>query len=153
MDSTLYQDDFYRWTREQARILRSLRVTDSRFDRNRVAEEIEDLGKSERDAVRSQVRRVLEHLLKLEYSPAAGPRFAWEATIIDARAVLSDKLTRSLRRDVKRHLDKLYADARRSAVVGLKEHGEPGAAAELPASCPYDLDRICEQDWYPDRQR
>ena len=43
---------------------------DNRFDRENVAEEIEDLGKSERDAVRSQVSRILEHLLKLAYSPA-----------------------------------------------------------------------------------
>ena len=38
---------------------------DNRFDRENVAEEIEDLGKSERNAVRSQVRRIIEHLLKL----------------------------------------------------------------------------------------
>ena len=56
-DGPRYDDDFYAWTQHQAEVLRSLHVTDNRFDREHVAEEIEDLGKSERDAVRSQIRR------------------------------------------------------------------------------------------------
>src|SRR6266702_811353 len=70
-DGPRYEDDFYAWTQYQAEVLRSLHVSDNRFDREHVVEEIEDLGKSERDAVRSQIRRIIEHLLKLEYSPAA----------------------------------------------------------------------------------
>jgi hypothetical protein len=54
-----YEDDFYAWTQYQAEVLRSMPVADNRFDREHVAEEIEDLGKSERDAVRSQVRRII----------------------------------------------------------------------------------------------
>jgi Domain of unknown function DUF29 len=57
----LYEGDFYAWTRQQAAIIRRLPMADNRFDRDRVAEEIADLGKSERDAVRGQVRRILEH--------------------------------------------------------------------------------------------
>jgi hypothetical protein len=45
-----YDDDFYAWTQHQAAVLRSMPVTDNRFDREHVAEEIEDLGKSARDA-------------------------------------------------------------------------------------------------------
>ena len=83
-------------------------VADKRFDRERVAEEIEDLGKSERDAVRSQIRRIIEHLLKLAYSPAEQPRFNWMHSISDARAALEDKLSPTLRRDVEATLEKLY---------------------------------------------
>ena len=59
-----YDDDFYAWTQYQAEVLRSMAVADNRFDRENIAEEIETLGRSERDAVRSQVRRIIEHLLK-----------------------------------------------------------------------------------------
>ena len=76
-DGPRYEDDFYAWTRHQAEVLRTMPVSDNRFDREHVAEEIEDLGKSERDAVRSQIRRVIEHLLKLAYSRAERPRFDW----------------------------------------------------------------------------
>jgi Domain of unknown function DUF29 len=70
-----YEDDFYACTQYQAEVLRSMPVAANRFDREHVAEEIEALGKSERDAVRSQVRRIVEHLLELAYSPAEEPRF------------------------------------------------------------------------------
>ena len=76
-DRPRYDDDFYAWTQHQAAVLRAMAVADNRFDREHVAEEIEDLGKSERDAVRSQIRRILEHFLKLAHSPAAPPRFDW----------------------------------------------------------------------------
>ena len=65
-----YEDDFYAWTQFQAQVVRTLPTADNRFDREHLAEEIEDLGNSYRDAVRSQVRRILLHFLKLAHSPA-----------------------------------------------------------------------------------
>jgi hypothetical protein len=145
-----YDDDFYAWTQYQAEVLRSMRTRDNRFDRENVAEEIEDLGKSERDAVRSQVRRILEHFLKLAYSPAGDPRYGWRGSIIDARAELDDKLSPTLRHDVTGALAKLYATARKRVATDLQEHGEQDAAASLPAECPYAVDQILADDWYPD---
>ncbi|HUC70272.1 MAG TPA: DUF29 domain-containing protein [Stellaceae bacterium] len=150
-DRPRYDDDFYAWTQHQAAVLRSMPVTDHRFDREHVAEEIEDLGKSERDAVRSQIRRVIEHLLKLAHSPAELPRFDWIETVLDARQTLSDKMSATLRRDAEATLEKLYADGRKRAATSLHRYGEPEAAAGLPQDCPYSLDDICRDDWYPER--
>src|ERR1700757_3763945 len=91
-DGPRYEDDFYAWTQHQAEVVRTMPVSDNRFDREHVAEEIEDLGKSERDAVRSQIRRIIQHLLKLAYSAAQTPRFDWMHSISDARATLEDKM-------------------------------------------------------------
>lgn len=148
-DGPRYEDDFYAWTLHQAEALRSLPIADNRFDREHVAEEIEDLGKSERDAVRSQIRRIIEHFLKLDYSPAEQPRFEWMQCIDEVRETLFDKLTPTLRRDVEKSLEKLYADGRKRAVRGLLRHGEPDAAAAIPEFCPYTFDEICQDDWYP----
>jgi hypothetical protein len=148
-DGPRYDDDFYAWTQYQAELLRALRTDDNRFDREHVAEEIEDLGKSERDAVRSQIRRVLEHFLKLACSPARDPRFEWMQSIAEARANLSDKLSPTLRRDAEAELPKLYAAARRNASLSLQRYGEAEAAAKLPATCPFSFDDICRDDWYP----
>jgi Domain of unknown function DUF29 len=147
-DGPRYDDDFYAWTQHQAEVLRSLRTRDNRFDRAHLAEEIEDLGKSERDTVRSQVRRILDHFLKLEFSPARDPRFDWIDSIIDARNILGDKLSAALRRDVVAELDNLYAGARKRAAVALQRHGE-GLTAVLPAQCPYSIDQVLSEDWYP----
>src|SRR5258708_17370673 len=103
-----YDDDFYAWTQHQAEVLRSMRTRDNRFDREHVAEEIEDLGKSERNALRSEVRRILEHFLKLAHSPAAEPRFDWMVSIANARAELDDRLTPTLRHDSEAKLPRLY---------------------------------------------
>ena len=144
-----YDGDFYAWTRHQAEVLREMPVSDNRFDRENVAEEIETLGRNERDAVRSQVRRIIEHFLKLQYSPALGPRTGWMRSIAEARAELGDKISRTLRQDTQRRLPKLYEQARNLAALGLMEFGEQAAAGQLPSSCPYTLQQVFEDDWYP----
>ena len=149
-DGPRYEDDFYAWTRHQAMVLRTMAAADNRFDRENVAEEIEDLGRSERDAVRSQIRRIIEHLLKLAYSPAQQPRFDWMASIAEARATLGDKLSPTLQRDAENLLSKLYEDGRDRAELGLRSHDEMQAADNLPADCPYTIDEILRRGWYPE---
>ena len=149
-DGPRYDDDFYAWTKYQADVLRSVRIRDNRFDREHVAEEIEDLGKSYRDAARSQVRRILEHLLKLAYSPADDPRADWMTSIAEARDMLKDQLTPTLRNDVETMLERLYQDARHRADIALDRFGETDAAKALPITCPYSLDEIVRDRWYPE---
>jgi hypothetical protein len=145
-----YDDDFFAWTQHQAAVLREIAVADNRLDRENVAEEIESLGRDQRDAVRSQVHRIIEHLLKLQYSPAAQPRLGWMRSIADARRILGDKLSATLRRDIEAHLVELYDDARYQAELALQEYGEVEAAKRFPPECPYTLDKILERRWYPE---
>jgi hypothetical protein len=145
-DGPRYDDDFFAWTQHQAMVLRTMAVADDRFDRENLAEEIEDLGRSERDAVRSQFR----HFLKLAYSPAEQPRFDWMASIVEARAILGDKTSPTLRRDAETMLARLYQDGRHRAELRLRSPGEMQAADNPPAECPYSLDDICREDRYPD---
>jgi hypothetical protein len=149
-DGPRYEDDFYAWTQYQARVLREMPAPDNRFDREHVAEEIEDLGKSERHTVESQISRIIEHSLKIAYSPAEGPRYGWMGSIADARRVLRQKLTPTLRRHVEGVLAERYADGREAADLALREHGEHDAAAALPVVCPYTLDQVLSRDWYPE---
>jgi Domain of unknown function DUF29 len=149
-DGPRYDDDFYAWTQYQAEVLRSLRTRDNRFDREHVAEEIEDLGKSERDAVESQIIRILEHFLKLAHSPADRPRYGWMGSILDARRILGRKLTPTLRREAEQIFSDLYQHARDSADLSLREHGEDAAAAALPSDCRYTFEQVLAKDWYPE---
>ncbi|MGH6913293.1 MAG: DUF29 domain-containing protein [Geminicoccales bacterium] len=147
----LYDEDFYAWTRAQAQALRRLAATrpNVELDFDHLIEEVEDLGTSQRDAVRSQLRRIIEHCLKLEWSPAPAPRAGWYETIMDARTTLEDKLAPALRRDIRRNLPKLYAQARRNAAGSLRVHRETDAADALPAECPYRLVDLLRHGWYP----
>jgi hypothetical protein len=145
-----YEDDFYAWTRYQAAVLREMPVADNRFDRENVAEELEDLGRSYRDAVRSHLRRIIEHLLKLQYSPVRQPRYGWMGSILEARQAVSDKITPTMRRELEAELARIYRDGSKRAGMGMIEHGEAEAAKSLPADCPYTFDQLCQDDWYPE---
>ena len=150
-DGPRYEDDFFAWTQHQAMVLRSMAIADNRLDRENVAVEIEDLGRSERDALRSQIRRIIEHLLKLAHSPSAQqPRFYWMASILEARSTLGDKISPTLRRDAEIMLPRLYRDGRRLAELALRGYAENQAADALPQQCPYSLDDIFREDWYPE---
>jgi hypothetical protein len=154
LERSLYQTDYYAWTRQQAAELRKLAAArvDTTLDLENLAEEVESLGTSQLSGVKSQMRRVIEHLLKLEYSPGADPRAGWRRTILEARDEISDDLTAALRRDAESALDLLYVQSRRRAKVALNEHGEREAARALPAECPYSFDQIVSHDWYPENR-
>jgi hypothetical protein len=62
-----YNTDFYAWTQAQAAAIRA-GAWDA-VDAAHVAEEIEDMGKSDRRALVSHLRVLLLHLLKWEYQP------------------------------------------------------------------------------------
>jgi Domain of unknown function DUF29 len=145
-----YDNDFYAWTQHQAAVLREMPVADHRFDRKNVAEEIEDLGRSYRDAVRSQVPRIIEHFLKLGYSPAEDPRYGWMKPILEARQEIFDKMTPTILRELRGELDRLYRDGRKRAEIGMTEHGEAAAIKGLPSACPYTVEQLIEEDWYPE---
>ncbi|HSA81909.1 MAG TPA: DUF29 domain-containing protein [Geminicoccaceae bacterium] len=147
----LHKDDFYAWTRDQAAVLRRLAEQrwNGRLDLRHLAEEVEDLGMQARNAVRSQIERVIEHLLQLEHSPAAEPRAAWMNSVDDARARTEDAMTPTIRREAELLLSTLYRRARRRAGRDLVAHGENEATAALPADCPYALDDLITEEWWP----
>ena len=150
----LYEDDFYLWTRSQAEALRRLAAErwNGPLDLEHLAEEVEDLGTSQLSTVRSQIERVIEHLLKLEFSPAADPRRGWLVSVLNARGHAADRMTAAMRNEIEPALPRLYARARRRAVISLTEHGELDLAAVLPKTCPYTLDQLLDEDWFPANQ-
>jgi hypothetical protein len=147
----LYEEDFYAWTRDQAKALRRLAATrpNVELDFEHLIEEVADLGVSQRDAVQRQVRRIIEHCLKLEYSPARAPRVGWYETIMHARTEIEDKITPTIRRGLPRRLPRLWQQARRDTAAALRLYGEHAAADALPAECPYRLADLLRHDWYP----
>jgi hypothetical protein len=145
----LYEQDFYAWTQRQARELGRFAASRPNLplDLAHLAEEIRDLGKERRDALRSWTTRVIEHLLLLEHSAAREPRRGWVGEIVDFRRDIEERLTKALRRDLARQLPRLYVQARRGLVRKLAAFGEPETAAALPAECPYTLAQVLGDRW------
>ena len=71
----LYEQDFYVWTEVQAELLRQRRF--ETLDLDNLIEEVEGLGDAKKSAVLSAVSVIIEHLLKLQHSPAQDPRRGW----------------------------------------------------------------------------
>ena len=108
------------------------------------------MGKAERRAVGSQVRRILYHLLKLQHSPATGPRRGWQNSVDDARVQLAEHLgdSPSLVHDMAGSIEHQYALARRRALRDLEVDGiDPRL---VPATCPYTELQIRDFDWWPE---
>lgn len=143
--ANLYDEDFYAWTEQQAKALRTHFKGDNRIDVEHLAEEVEDLGKSELHAVESYIENVIEHLLKLDYSGWIEPRDHWRVEVDAFRASIERKITPRIRQQVEAELDALYDRARRGAARSLHRR-EPDLVRRLPKRCPYAWNDIWHRD-------
>lgn len=140
-----YDTDFYAWTQAQAAALRAKDW--SALDIEHMAEEIEDLGRSTRYAIESQLERLLLHLLKWRYDPAQDPRRLWQLSIRHARREIA-KLAGdnpTLRDHPAQYLATAYRHAREDAV---DETGLPPAT--FPEACPWGPEQLLEPNFLPE---
>jgi hypothetical protein len=63
----LYDRDFFEWTQCNAALLRAGQFDQA--DIQHIAEELEDMGKSERRRLESRLEVLLQHLLKWQIQP------------------------------------------------------------------------------------
>jgi hypothetical protein len=143
---TLYDTDFDAWTQVQAAALRAKHW--EMLDIEHLAEEVEALRKSERRAVRSQLRRLMSHLLKWSYQPERRSD-SWHTTIMDARRLLADDLedNGTLARELTALAEWVYPRARREAA---KDTRLP--LVTFPEACPWHLDQLQDEDFFPDAE-
>jgi len=142
----LYEEDFYVWTERQSDLLRARRFDD--LDLENLIEEVEGLGDAKRSAVLNNASVVIEHLLKLQLSPATDPRAGWVEAVLEHRRRLEFDLTPRLRQILADELPRVYALTRRDTDRKLRLYGEHAAADALPTTCPYTPDQIAG-DWWP----
>jgi polyhydroxyalkanoate synthesis regulator phasin len=152
MASDLYEKDFALWSAKQAQAIRqaaSARInTPAPIDWENVAEEIETLGRSERAALRSRLQTIIEHLIKLQTSPAPLPRADWANTIRTQRREIEDLLSDSpsLRREVSGIITAAIPRLRKQVAATLADYGEKPAIDLNQLT--YTEDQVVG-DWFP----
>ncbi len=149
--SSPYDSDLVAWSAEQARVLREAgrQRVNLPVDWDNVAEEIDSLGKSERRTLSSRIGTVIEHLLKLELSPATNPAAVWRDTIRRTRRDITKILidSPSLRREIPDMIAQEFKAARELVLANLADYGErPLRPIE---TITYDAQAILG-DWLPD---
>ena len=140
--------DYYSWLNDQAGALRS--VWHGRIDYEALAEEVEATAAVLKRALTGELEVLLLHLLKWAWQPEKRTA-SWEASIGNARDHISDLLTDSpsLKTHLEESLIRAYPRARRTAGAEIgwtRREWE----TRLPASCPWQLADILDDDFRPE---
>ncbi|MDZ4760804.1 MAG: DUF29 domain-containing protein [Alphaproteobacteria bacterium] len=77
LPASLYEADYFAWTQRQAALLRGQSGRGAALDWDNLAEEIEDIGRSQERACESMVRNILLRFLKLRFAAAREPVRHW----------------------------------------------------------------------------
>lgn len=80
---TSYQQDIVAWAKQQAALVRSGQF--DLLDLEHIADEIEDVGKSEARELESRLAVLICHLLKFQYQQERNRGASWENTIREQR--------------------------------------------------------------------
>jgi len=139
----LYEIDFYAWTQQQANLLRQHHW--GQLDLPNLIEEIESLGKQQRQELRNRLSILIGHLLKWEYQPQSRSR-SWLATIRIQRLDISELLedNPSLQSYLEEALQKAYI---KGVALAIKETNLPEQT--FPVNCAYSLKNLLDKDFYP----
>ena len=140
-DPSLYNTDVVSWSQEQAVALRRLAdaAPGNAVDWANVIEEIESVGRSEWNGVRSQLTNALDHLIRGVSDPNARSIEGWRAEI---DAFLGDARS-DFRRSMANQLDmeEIWQRAMRWAKASLTRY-DAAVAPDLPELCPFSLDEV-----------
>ncbi|WP_244817279.1 DUF29 domain-containing protein [Caballeronia sp. Lep1P3] len=143
---TPYEKDVVAWANEQAALLRAGKL--SAIDIEHIAEEIEDVGKSQLRELGSRISVLLAHLLKWQYQPERRSK-SWSSTIRtqrkDANYLLGEAPSLRRRFDESKWLDVVWSKARTLA------ESETGIDFDdFPEICPWPIGCVLEEGFLPE---
>jgi Domain of unknown function DUF29 len=141
---SLYERDYYTWALEQARALHKRQVEE--LDWDNLAEEVEDLARRDARSLRSQLARLLAHLLKWQVQPTRRTN-SWRASIQGARNEIRELLEESS--GLKARLPELSEKAYGAAVT-LAVEATNLDESRFPASSPWTFEQAMEEDFWPE---
>ncbi len=142
--SVLYETDFVCWSETTAQYLRDKNY--DRVDWENLIEEIEDMSRRERKALKSDLIVVLLHLLKWQYQSEMRSG-SWRGNLREHRRRLNDDLqdSPSLVSYIQEVLDICYENAREQAA------DETSLSIEIfPLNCPFTIAQILSPVFLPD---
>jgi hypothetical protein len=143
MEPATHDRDFHALVKRNAELIRQGKL--SEIDSEHIAEELENIGKSQKRELLNRLAVLLAHLLKWGRQPDKRSN-SWVGTIVTQRREIMLLLDESpsLRHDIDSTIDKSYRFAKDQAAR------ETGIAKEnFSESCPYSFDQIINEDFWP----
>ena len=153
MSNTLYDSDLQLWIEQTIQQLQNHEFES--LDIQHLIEELVDLGKSEKNTLRSNLKILLAHLLKLKVQHDApdSMKGSWYSSIVEHRQRVLDNLadTPSLKSFLVEAIEKAYPDARKLAIKEAK-FAKFGVRipeeSEYPITFPFSIEQILNEDFY-----
>lgn len=135
-----YDTDILTWSERQAALLRRRAagelVNDAELDWPNIAEEIEDVGRSELHSVESLLTQALLHMLKADAWPLSQNVSHWQSEARLFRRQARRRFTPSMRQKI--NVPSLYIDA----LYVLPETMDGQLPLPVPTECPVTLDEL-----------
>jgi hypothetical protein len=144
MGPTDYEHDVVAWAAEQASLIRAGKL--DQLDLRHIADEIDDLGRSERRELASRFAVLLAHLLKWQYQPDHRGR-SWERTIRvqrnDVAEIIEEAPSLASLLSYPAWLQKVWGRALTQADT------ETGLGDLFPEDCPWVVSDVMTEGWLP----
>jgi hypothetical protein len=141
---SLYEADYLKWIETT---IEKLRVRDySNIDWENLIEEIDDMGRSERKSLKSNLIVVLTHLLKWQYQPDFRSG-SWKGSIVEHRRRIRDALKDSP--SLKPYLQEVFAECYLDAVELASAETELPVET-FPGECPYTAAEVLDSNFLPE---
>jgi len=141
--SHLYETDFYTWTQQQVSLLKTQQW--EQLDTVNLIEEIETLGRRERQELRNRLGVLLGHLLKWQFQPEKRSN-SWLGTIREQRVQI--KLLLQDSPSLKPYLDEVFFTVYELGLALAIRETELGEQV-FPEICPYTLDQTLNPEFLP----
>lgn len=144
--SSSYEKDVVAWASEQAALLRAGKF--NLLDIEHIADEVEDVGRSEKRELASRMSLLLAHLIKWRFQPERRGK-SWRSTIKVQRKALAVQLedVPSLKPTLHNPhwLEGVWADAVAKAIedTGLGDE-------DFPEVCPWSVEELLDPGFLPD---
>jgi hypothetical protein len=142
-EQSLYDADILLWSEQQAEVIRRLgrtrRDVSNELDVENVAEEIESVGRSELAAVKSCIRLILLHLMKLFAEADSEAARHWRSEIVAFHSEMLDRYAPSMRQRI--DVDEIWSSARHQSMLASEEPRQR-LLTTLPADSPFALEDL-----------
>jgi hypothetical protein len=153
MTNTLYDRDLQLWIKQTVQQLQNREF--GSLDVEHLIEELVDLGRAEKNALKSNLTILLAHLLKLRAQADAPETMkgSWYSSVLEHRQRVLDNLadTPSLKSLLLETIEKAYSGGRKLAIKegALAKFGvRIPAERDYPIDCPFSIDQILDEDFY-----
>ncbi|SKB12969.1 conserved hypothetical protein [Planktothrix sp. PCC 11201] len=139
----LYETDFYGWIQNQVNLLKTKQW--QQLDHLNLIEEIEALGRKERQELRNRLGILLGHLLKWQFQPNKRTN-SWLGTIREQRVQIKFLLQDSP--SLKPYLNQVLPDAYELGLALAIRETKLGEQI-FPEVCPYTLEQTLDLQFLP----